>query len=71
VPEYDGGEGSTTQGNKRYELTDHLGNVRATITDRKLPIDTNQDYQMNYFLPDVVTSTGYYPEPSGWIWIWL
>ena len=28
-------------GNKDYEFTDHLGNVRATVTDRRLPAFDN------------------------------
>jgi RHS repeat-associated protein len=34
--------GYTTQfnrGNKKYELSDHRGNVMAVVTDRKLPVD--------------------------------
>ncbi|MBL7727576.1 MAG: hypothetical protein JNM68_07825, partial [Dinghuibacter sp.] len=36
------GMGYTTQfsrGTKKYELTDHRGNVMAVVTDRKLPVD--------------------------------
>jgi RHS repeat-associated protein len=47
-----------TRGYKQYELTNHLGNVLATITDRKLP--ETQDGKTTY-TADVVTAQDYYP----------
>jgi len=45
------------RGRKAYELTNHLGNVLVTVSDRKIPaIDTVQ-----YYLPDVISATDYYP----------
>ncbi|WP_430405223.1 RHS repeat-associated core domain-containing protein [Fluviicola sp.] len=49
---------TNTLGNKRYELTNHLGNVNAVITDRKL---TNSLYSTSAYDLDF-TSSGL----SGW-----
>lgn len=43
-------------GLKQYELTNHLGNVMATVTDRTLIASTG-----DYNLPDVVNAQDYYP----------
>ncbi len=43
-----------TFGNKRYELTDHLGNVMAVVTDVKKPGSSG-------FKPDVVAYSDYFP----------
>ncbi|RKN76824.1 RHS repeat domain-containing protein [Ulvibacterium marinum] len=42
-------------GDKRYELSNHLGNVLSVVTDRKI---TNGD---GSFAPDVVAYNDYYP----------
>jgi RHS repeat-associated protein len=42
---------SRTVGNKRYELKDHLDNVRATVTDRRLLAG----------MPEVLSANNYYP----------
>ncbi len=44
-------------GDKRYELSNHLGNVLSVITDRKLT-DANNN---GIFTPDVLTYNDYYP----------
>ncbi|GGD08041.1 RHS repeat-associated core domain-containing protein [Hyunsoonleella pacifica] len=41
-------------GDKRYELTNHLGNVLSVISDRKL-------VKSGIFMPDVLTFNDYYP----------
>ncbi|WP_299311244.1 RHS repeat-associated core domain-containing protein [uncultured Aquimarina sp.] len=46
-----------TVGDKRYELSNHLGNVLSVVTDRKL-IDTEN---LATFTPDVLTFSDYYP----------
>ncbi len=46
-------------GYKNYELTNHLGNVLATITDRKVPFVNGSSY--DYFNAQVVSMTDYYP----------
>ncbi len=52
-----GSEITNTVGNKRYELSNHLGNVLSVISDRKL-VDTQNN---NTFKPDVLTFNDYYP----------
>lgn len=49
---------SFTIGIRQYELTDHLGNVMATILDRRQPMTlANSDA----YLPWIVSTTDYYP----------
>jgi RHS repeat-associated protein len=50
------------RGRKQYELTNHLGNVLATISDRKfaVPSDTNSSL-IDHYEPDIVTAQDYYP----------
>src|SRR5690606_21639603 len=50
-----------TQGDKYYELSNHLGNVLAVITDRNIPVDVNADMALEYYTPDVVSYSDYYP----------
>src|SRR5690606_29150757 len=45
-------------GDKRYELSNHLGNVLATVTDRKLP-EYNVTESLAYYKPDVVSYSDY------------
>jgi RHS repeat-associated protein len=49
-------------GMKKYELTNHLGNVLSVITDRRL-YEKGEDGS-EYYVPDVVSATDYYP--FGW-----
>ncbi len=47
-------------GDKRYELTDHLGNIRAVISDIKEPLSViNTD--LFPFVPEVLSFNNYYP----------
>ncbi|MFY0675583.1 MAG: hypothetical protein JXQ87_19485, partial [Bacteroidia bacterium] len=48
-------------GTKRYELSNHLGNVYAVVTDRKLGVDTDADDIIDYYDADVVNANDYYP----------
>lgn len=48
-------------GNKRYELSNHLGNVLAVVTDKKIGIDENADGRADYYLADVLQAQDYYP----------
>src|SRR5690606_17669213 len=46
-----------TKGKKQYELSNHLGNVLATISDRRIGIDNNADLVIDYYNPDVLSTT--------------
>jgi hypothetical protein len=48
-------------GLKRYELTNHLGNILATITDRRLQHTTSENQDYDYYMADVLTAQDYYP----------
>jgi RHS repeat-associated protein len=50
-----------TRGEKEYFLTDHRGNVMATVSDRKRQVDENHDGIVDYYVTDVVTATDYAP----------
>jgi RHS repeat-associated protein len=49
------------RGRRQYELTNHTGNVLATITDRKIPHDINSDTLVDYYTADIITADDYYP----------
>ncbi|SDR89174.1 RHS repeat-associated core domain-containing protein [Mucilaginibacter mallensis] len=49
-----------TTGSKQYELTNHLGNVLETITDKRLQ-HTTDNSNIDYYLADVSTAQDYYP----------
>jgi hypothetical protein len=49
-------------GRKQYELTNHLGNVLATITDKKIGVSLATDSSLiDHYEPDVQTAQDYYP----------
>lgn len=49
-------------GFRNYELTNHLGNVMAVVTDRAIPIQDGQTPTLiEYKLPDYRAVTDYYP----------
>jgi RHS repeat-associated protein len=48
-----------TTGDKRYELSNHLGNVLSVVSDKKIPTFTGSS--LNYFNPDVKSYSDYYP----------
>jgi len=48
-------------GDRRYELTNHLGNVMAVITDRKIGIDTNANSKADFYRADTISVQDYYP----------
>ena len=61
-----------TIGKKVYELVDHLGNVKVTVSDRKLPVDdgtysggvkinSTPDGIFDYYEPDVISTVDHYP----------
>ena len=52
-------QGKRTLGNKKYELSNHLGNVLAVISDNKIGIGTNG--VADYYEPLVISESDYYP----------
>jgi RHS repeat-associated protein len=48
-----------TVGLKQYELSNHLGNVMVTLTDKRLQ-HTTDNTSVDYFQPDVKTAQDYY-----------
>ena len=51
-----------TIGDRRYELSNHLGNVLEVVTDRKLAIETTPASGIfDHYAPDVVAQNDYYP----------
>ncbi|MFN6350702.1 MAG: RHS repeat-associated core domain-containing protein, partial [Chitinophagales bacterium] len=46
---------------RQYELTNHLGNVLATIKDEKKQMQLSPGTAIDYFDPIVYTATDYYP----------
>ncbi|AEV99202.1 RHS repeat-associated core domain protein [Niastella koreensis GR20-10] len=58
---YDGRTFSLGRGRKQYELTNHLGNVLATISDKKFGVSSGGSSLISYYEPDIVTAQDYYP----------
>ncbi len=50
-----------TRGNKFFELSNHLGNVWVTVSDRKDGVDTNSNGIIDYYMAHVVNANDYYP----------
>jgi RHS repeat-associated protein len=42
-------------------LSNHLGNVLVTVSDKKIGVDANSDGVIDYYNADVVTANDYYP----------
>lgn len=51
------------RGEKLFELSNHLGNVLAAISDKKIQIPKTNPYQeqIDYYKADVITATDYAP----------
>jgi YD repeat-containing protein len=50
------------RGNKYFELSNHLGNVLVTISDKKIAVaSTTNPNLIAYYTADVVTANDYYP----------
>jgi YD repeat-containing protein len=49
-----------TRGWKNYELSNHLGNVLVTVSDKKIGHDGGSGF-FDYYEADVVTANDYYP----------
>ena len=55
-------KGKRTLGNKKYELSNHLGNVLSVISDNKIGIDNlGNDLIADYYEPLVISESDYYP----------
>ncbi|PCJ81338.1 MAG: hypothetical protein COA57_14385, partial [Flavobacteriales bacterium] len=52
---------SRTMGKTLYELTNHLGNVNAVVSDRKIAVDSDSDNAIDFYEADVHSTTDYYP----------
>ncbi|MCW3463666.1 RHS repeat domain-containing protein [Chitinophaga nivalis] len=48
------------RGNKTFELSNHLGNVLATVSDRKRPVSTNGT-TIDHYDPVITSTQEYYP----------
>ncbi len=48
-------------GLKQYELSNHLGNVLTTVTDKKIPVDVGNDGTIDYYVADITSASDYYP----------
>jgi RHS repeat-associated protein len=49
------------RGYKEYELTNHLGNVLATISDRKFGVTSGSSSLIDHYDPHIITAQDYYP----------
>jgi RHS repeat-associated protein len=49
------------RGYKSYELTNHLGNVLATVSDRKFGVSSGGSSLIDHYEPHIVTAQDYYP----------
>ena len=52
-------------GMKRYELSNHRGNLMTVISDKITPVDTTSDGLWDYFNPSLVSAKDYYPFGMG------
>jgi hypothetical protein len=48
-------------GRRQYEITNHLGNVLATVSDDRIPHDDNGNNTIDYYTPVVKSAQDYYP----------
>jgi RHS repeat-associated protein len=62
MPGTNGGQTAAWErGQTVYELSNHLGNVLVTISDKKKGIDVGTDGDIDYYEADVLTANDYYP----------
>lgn len=50
-----------TRSEKVFELSNHLGNVLLTVSDKKIGVDNTSDGNVDYYNADVITATDYAP----------
>src|SRR5690606_16048981 len=53
--------GDGIAGKRVYELSNHLGNVLATISDRKIGVDDGGGPEIDYYIAEVLSQNDYYP----------
>ena len=53
--------GVFTRGEKMYELSNHLGNVLTTVSDKRLPVTKSNDTVVSGYKAVVVNASDYYP----------
>jgi len=56
---------SFLKADRKYEIVDHLGNVRVVIANQRIPVDANGDSLVDYYKPLVKEISDYYP--YGWV----
>jgi RHS repeat-associated protein len=56
----DGNSSIFKRGNKFFELSNHLGNVLVTVSDRKIPYSSNGT-MIDYYNADLLSAQDYYP----------
>jgi RHS repeat-associated protein len=59
--QYYNGQKWSYRGYKQYELTNHLGNVLATVSDRKFGVTFPSSSLIKHYDPHIVTAQDYYP----------
>jgi len=60
-----GGFAIFERGKKFFELSNHLGNVLATVSDEKFGVDVDNNGTIDYYTADVVSAQDYYPFGMG------
>lgn len=56
------GGGGFERARKQYELSNHLGNVLTTISDKKLGVSSGAIGSLiDYYEPDIISANDYYP----------
>jgi len=58
--DYNSYSGKFVRGNKFFELSNHLGNVLVTVSDKKIG-HTSDGTTIDYYNADVITANDYYP----------
>ena len=53
--------GDHTLGMKKYELTNHLGNVMSVVSDKKMMVTDANDSRGYHYEADLISSQDYYP----------
>ncbi len=48
-------------GKKQFEISNHLGNINAVVTDKKYRYPDGTNTNVDYFLVDVIATNDYYP----------